>query len=294
MRRGGGFVQASWAALATVLLSLACAVHADTVQVWVSPTHGDDAAAGTSPDSPLRHLRAARDRVRALRRGGSRQRPATVWLMPGTHRLNETLNLTALDSHTKWRAVATQRGSAPSDDLPVISGGRELSWAPGSGGDLTSEPLRQCQLLRAAGVSPRPTSAAGGGVYPELYLADALVPRAQVSRQPRGAIADPGAFWEWEPLTPATNTAFRYVDSTIDPGGWGSDATVFVATAPWAFRPARIAHVNNFTVTPREPLDPKPLTKSSAGRGKRRWCILNNQQGPLLPGEYRYNSAAGG
>ena len=290
---------------AVAVALLACKVVGDTsptaaaalIQVWVSPTDGDDSAAGTSPDAPLLHLRAARDRVRALRGGVGGHRAATVWLMAGTHRLNETLNLTQVDSHTSWRATSQHGAHKGSGDsgmgLPVISGGRELSWTPVSDGKTTPDAPGPCWLLRASGVAPLPASAGSGGVYPELYLTDPQrqTPRAMVSRLPLGAVADPDAFYEWEPLVPATGNAFGYVDTQISPEDWGPDATAFVATAPWAFRPAQITHVSNLTVTLREALSPKPLTKSSAGQGKRRWCVLNNQRGPLLPGEYRYRSA---
>ena len=297
MRPSMAFWAYTYTAVAVALLACEAARARDTspVQVWVSPTDGDDSAAGTSPEAPLRHLKAARDRVRALRGGAGGHWAATVWLMAGTHRLNETLNLTQADSHTSYRAASQHgayRGSGDlSKGLPVISGGRELSWTHASGGEVSpGPPPGPCRLLRAAVAPSLPASAGGGGVYPELYLADPQTPRATVSRLPLGAIANPDAFYEWEPLTPATASAFRYVGTQPSPEDWGTDATAFVATAPWGFRPARIAHVSNLTVTLRDTLGPKPLTKSSAGQGKRRWCVLNNQRGPLLSGEYRYSS----
>jgi hypothetical protein len=285
--------------LAASSSKIAAAAPPTSFEVWVSPDSGNDSAAGTTPASPLRHLRAARNRVRALR-AGNQQLPAVIWLLPGTYRLNETLNLTGVDSYTAWRRAPLHGDSGGGSQhwlasLPVISGGRELAWAEAapsgspkqSRSDSSSS--QPCKLVRAAGIPPLAGAAGAGGVYPELYIEGRG--RAAVVRQPANAVFDPHAFFDWQPATPATAGAFMYNVSEVDTAGWGPDATAFVATAPWAFNPARIAAAAGGRVSLHGPLGPKPLTASSAGQGRRRWCALNTQGADLRAGEFRYSSA---
>lgn len=98
--------------------------------VYVAP-NGSDSNDGTRIGEPLRSLHAARDTIRA-KRGVSETKlpikatPATVVLREGKYFLNRTLELTAVDSWTTWRAMSNER--------VVLSGGMPLpsllSWKP--------------------------------------------------------------------------------------------------------------------------------------------------------------------
>lgn len=98
-----------------VPLWLAIAAGTPSLEIFVSP-EGNDTADGTR-ERPLRTLPAARDVLRQRRTGAN----ATVWLAPGRFALNETMELTALDSNTTWRGVLP---AAPA----VVSGGVALAW----------------------------------------------------------------------------------------------------------------------------------------------------------------------
>ena len=92
---------------------------------------GSDSNEGTDIGQPLRTLHAARDVIRAKRgvsenRLPSKEAPATVVLRAGKYFLNQTLELTAMDSWTTWRPMPNERA--------VLSGGVPLSsqlhWKP--------------------------------------------------------------------------------------------------------------------------------------------------------------------
>jgi len=85
--------------LMTLLLFLTSTVNAADLFV---ATDGDDKAPGTKAH-PLHTLEAARDRLRTM---GAVKKGSTVWLRGGRHIRTETLDLTAADSGTTWRAVA--------------------------------------------------------------------------------------------------------------------------------------------------------------------------------------------
>ena len=85
--------------LMTLLLFLTSTVNAADLFV---ATDGDDKAPGTAAH-PLHTLEAARDRLRTM---GAAKEGSTVWLRGGPYIRTETLDLTAADSGTTWRAVA--------------------------------------------------------------------------------------------------------------------------------------------------------------------------------------------
>lgn len=95
-----------------------------SIELWVSPD-GDDQASGRDVDAPLATLDAARDRVRALRRGGEIEgRPVVVWLRGGRFRASGPLRLDARDSGAEgapvtWAAWAGER--------PIVDGGRRIT-----------------------------------------------------------------------------------------------------------------------------------------------------------------------
>jgi parallel beta-helix repeat protein len=87
----------------------------------VSPD-GNDRNPGTR-DRPLATLRAARDAIRKLKRGGGKQ-PITVLVHGGRYVLTEPLLFTAQDSGTKDAPVIY---AAVPGENPVFSGGRRLT-----------------------------------------------------------------------------------------------------------------------------------------------------------------------
>jgi len=90
---------------------------------YVSPG-GSDSAAGTSSDRAFATLTRARDAIRQLKRVGPLDRPVTVYLADGMHRLAEPLVLSAEDSGTEECPI-TYTAAEGAD--PVLSGGRTLT-----------------------------------------------------------------------------------------------------------------------------------------------------------------------
>jgi hypothetical protein len=100
-----------------VALGLASAAVADTA-LYVAP-NGSDGAAGTLA-APFATLARARDEARRLGRG------VTVYVRGGTYEMPATLQLTAQDSGTVYRAYR--------DEKPVLKGSRRITgFAPHKG-----------------------------------------------------------------------------------------------------------------------------------------------------------------
>ncbi|GAA3028113.1 right-handed parallel beta-helix repeat-containing protein [Streptosporangium longisporum] len=98
-------------------------------ELYVSPS-GDDTGPGTS-GRPLATLARARDLARDLARDPARDASVVVHLLPGVHRLIETLELTEADSGV------TYRGGDGGET--VVSGGRRIAVRPGQDGVWTAE-----------------------------------------------------------------------------------------------------------------------------------------------------------
>jgi hypothetical protein len=88
---------------------------------FVSPESGDDANSGTE-NAPFASL------LRAQAAARHTDGPATVFLTPGRHELNKTMELTEADGGTTYSSV-------PGGDV-VLSGGKKLTlqWKPSTGG----------------------------------------------------------------------------------------------------------------------------------------------------------------
>ena len=117
------------------------------VVVFVSP-QGDDMNAGTQLQ-PLRSVVAARDLVRAKRRGRSQPGNATVWLQGGTYDVTGgsgggPLHLDTRDSNTTWAAAG-----GPGQVL--LSGGFHVpasQWTRPSASTLERLPPASAHLVR--------------------------------------------------------------------------------------------------------------------------------------------------
>ncbi len=109
------------------LLSVVACVQAQSPTTIHVSRGGDDGAAGTSGDTALATLDAARDRVRALREKGDRMLgPVRIVLAPGLYTLREPFDLTVRDSGT---AAAPVTYAANEPGTVVISGGVKLgAW----------------------------------------------------------------------------------------------------------------------------------------------------------------------
>ncbi|MFQ6096905.1 MAG: right-handed parallel beta-helix repeat-containing protein [Armatimonadota bacterium] len=124
------FTSHGWAA-AVAALSVAgvlCqSVQAAPLALYVS-TKGNDAWTGRSrearpPDGPFATLAQARDELRRLRREARLTDGATVYVLPGTYRLDETFTLGPEDSGTETAPIV-YRGLGK--QKPVLSGGKVL------------------------------------------------------------------------------------------------------------------------------------------------------------------------
>ncbi len=95
---------------------------------WFVAPDGNDAAAGTK-EKPFATLQAARDAIRAARRGGAM--PAggvTVWLRGGDYRLARGFELTAEDSGTADAPIVYR--AAPQERVRLLGGVIVRDWKP--------------------------------------------------------------------------------------------------------------------------------------------------------------------
>jgi hypothetical protein len=218
--------------------------------IYVSATSGDDDNAGTTAAVPLRSLPAAQALLRKLRRRrssfggapGEADQTAEVRLS-GTFYLEETLELSALDSNTRWVAAAAAGGrgfggSRAADAVDetataaaTISGGtllEKLEWEPVT---LTQPGGNGHQVFKAT--LPRATPP-----FDTLFdpldgsrLVRARYPNGNLERdmRPSGWISselDPGIEWQtdaanptnWHP--PPHKTPSQWMQ--IEPCGWNN------------------------------------------------------------------------
>ena len=94
----------------------------EATDIWVAP-NGSDNAAGDQ-QHPLKSLHEAQRRVRKLPQRG--KETVRVRIMPGTHYLHATLELTAADSGEP-RAPVIFEGVEQNGQRPTISGGKQLN-----------------------------------------------------------------------------------------------------------------------------------------------------------------------
>eukprot|EP00658_Telonema_sp_P-2_P013578 TRINITY_DN15144_c0_g1_i12.p1 TRINITY_DN15144_c0_g1~~TRINITY_DN15144_c0_g1_i12.p1 ORF type:complete len:764 (+),score=122.43 TRINITY_DN15144_c0_g1_i12:203-2494(+) len=249
-----------------------------TLELFVSPA-GNDRGTGDR-SQPLRTLLGARDRLRALRGGVQPPDAATVWLLPGTFVLDNTLNLSALDSYVSWRSLS---------EPALISGGQGVEWS--------SSTLMQtgCRRFVASNVPPNAGRSAVGSVFPELYV-DGV--RARITRAPTGALLDRSAFYEWQSAEKPSNRSFGYGRSSVHPESWVgngtilSDISVVTFSAPWSAEPRRLEAVDSQRKELTMMSGLSSTLKNTSFVGVRRWAALNIQSGEMSNGEYLYASQA--
>jgi len=109
------------------VFAMALAAQMAAGDLYVSPD-GDDANPGTK-DKPLATLTAARDRVREIKK----DKPVTVLLRGGKHRLAETLVLGPADSGTADAPVTY--AAVPGEKVTLVGSRKlELQWTPHTDG----------------------------------------------------------------------------------------------------------------------------------------------------------------
>jgi len=121
-------------------------MHTDPRLFYVSP-RGNDEWPGSLPapdadgsDGPLATLTRARDAVRDLKAAAAFDRPVTIMLLEGTHRLEQPLALDVRDSGTADKPVTW---TAYPGHEPQLSGGIELTKLQPHQG-----PIQKCVLPR--------------------------------------------------------------------------------------------------------------------------------------------------
>eukprot|EP01079_Euglenida_sp_SAG-EU17-18_P005370 gene5370-5393_t len=175
--------------------------------VLVEPTEGIRRSAGVSmhdfvgPAVRVSSLYEARDTARAMSRARSPSDPAvTVTLLPGLHRLNETLALGPEDGGVAWAS------SDPANPA-VVSGGTPVTgW-------------RAHPTLAGVLTAPVPPSLPPGATLRQLWVNGARAERP----------------YEYIPgnLTNVTG-GFDFKHSGVDPAGWANPAdTEFVFHVKW-------------------------------------------------------------
>ena len=115
-------VTVRWIFLVVLILGAIREARADTV-FYVSPK-GSDAADGTTPDRAFATIERARDAMRALKKAGRFDEPATVYLQGGVYLLTEGIVLTPEDSGTADKPITY---AAYKNEKSVISGGRRIT-----------------------------------------------------------------------------------------------------------------------------------------------------------------------
>jgi len=117
-------------AICFVLVSSIGAFGAETV-FYVSPL-GDDAASGTTLQTPFKTITRARDAVRAVKQTGPLNQPVIVYLREGRYELSAPLVFESQDSGAPDCPVTYM---AYRHETPVITGGRSITgWTQGEDG----------------------------------------------------------------------------------------------------------------------------------------------------------------
>ena len=152
---------------APVLLSATlAAVAASPMTLYVHPTRGSDAHAGTALEQPLATLGGAQTRLRAALAAGE-ERDVVVELLPGSHRVPRGgLLITAEDSQSDGHTVEW-RGSASS----ALSGGEPVTgWSK----------LNDPSLAAGVYAAPAPPSLPNGTAR-HLYVDGVRAARTRVN-----------------------------------------------------------------------------------------------------------------
>ena len=148
---------------------------------YLSPA-GSDAAAGTAA-APLASLTEARSRIRADKAAG-RTGAWTVHLLPGIYSITEPLIFTPEDSGAEGAPI-TYRGEPDSDgNLPVISGGIEITGWRDEGNGIWSADL--------------PSDETGDPVYFEQMFIGTR--RAERAREPNEGFLNVVSGWDETPI----------------------------------------------------------------------------------------------
>ena len=152
-----------------LLCATLAAAAASPLTLYVHPTRGSDAHAGTALEQPLSTLGGAQTRLRAALAAGE-ERDVVVELLPGSHRVPVGgLQLGAPDAPRAERQWVRWRGAA--DGSTSVSGGEPVTgWQPASGAGLPK------------GVMAAPTpSALKGKTLRHLYVNGARAPRTRMN-----------------------------------------------------------------------------------------------------------------
>lgn len=267
-------------------------VFARGAEVWVSP-RGDDGAAGTR-ERPLRTLEAARDRMRS-----AKDAQKTVWLLGGVHARTRTLELTAADSGTEWKA-------APGEDARISAGVT-----------VNREAMRP---VKDAAVLARMDPAARGHV---MEIDAAALGLRHTGRFPDvfrngGGIVEFYAGGRRLPLARWPNTGYSRMVRVTDNGGAGHGGTFVYDGArperwaaaverglwldgfwrvPWVSEKVRVKSIDAVahTITQAAPVQSGIGSKYArpAGDGKEPWYALNVLEEIDVPGEWCLDFAAG-